>query len=70
MNIKKKIAEHTPEEIVSAYVLPADLTLQEREMASRELAKARVKRRNGLTGSRQLFNKIMLLKTRLECYDW
>lgn len=45
MNIKKILTELTPEEIVSAYVLPADLTPQEREMANKELAEARAKRR-------------------------
>lgn len=66
MSIKKILTKLAPEEIADAYVLPTSLSKEEQKLANQELALARAKRRSKLSEGQRLYNRIMLLKDRLE----
>jgi transcriptional regulator with XRE-family HTH domain len=68
MSIKKILTEMTSEEIADAYVLPVHLTNEEQKLANKELTNARAKRRNEMSEGKKLYNRLLLLKTRLEDY--
>ena len=68
MSVKKILTDLTSEEIADSYVLPVFLSDEEQKVASDELTMARTKRRNEMSNGKKLYNRLVLLKARLEDY--
>jgi len=68
MSIKKLFEEHTPEELVEAFVFPVKLTAKQQREADQQLAEHRSKRRAEMSEAEKLNFKLQQLKFRLEDY--
>jgi hypothetical protein len=68
MSLKKLLKEYTIEEIADSFMLPAKLTVKQKQEADRQLAEHRAKRRAEMTEEEKQHFKLLQLKFRMEDY--
>ena len=68
MKTKNPLKGLTSEEIVDAFVLPAEISVDEKKSADKQLAEARKRRQANLSSEEILLLRLMQLRYRLENY--